>query len=80
MLRERGTVLSNQQDKQRRSNRKIFAGHYSQNREVQSAEIIIEENLDIIMQRKLVLTETEMLKDLPEGLMVVLFLSLIISI
>jgi hypothetical protein len=42
----------------------IFADHYSQNWEVAPANIIIDENSDFIMQRRLVLTENDMLKEL----------------
>jgi hypothetical protein len=44
----------------------IFAEHYSQNWEVAPARIEIDDNSDFVMQRKLVLTQNEMLKDLLE--------------
>jgi hypothetical protein len=42
----------------------IFEDHYSQNWEVRTAYIKIDENSDFIMQRRLVLTENDMLKEL----------------
>jgi hypothetical protein len=42
----------------------IFAEHYSQNWEIEPARIDIDDNSDFIMQRKLVLTENDMLKEL----------------
>jgi hypothetical protein len=44
--------------------RDFFADHYSQNREVQPAEITIDKDSNFIMQRRLVFTETEILNEL----------------
>jgi hypothetical protein len=42
----------------------VFADHYSQNWEIQPAKIRIDECSDFIMQRKLVLSESDMMKEL----------------
>jgi hypothetical protein len=42
----------------------LLADHYSQNWKARPADIIIDDNSDFIIQRKLMLTENDMLKDL----------------